>query len=75
MQLQHAKKQKKKFMANLHLCNFHASQMDDIKNSPTIKDIDRISIHKAMDSAMQLIETTPEEIVSEAAHLLANYHG
>jgi len=57
------------------ICKAGVNVMDDIKNSPTIKDIDRISIHKAMDSAMQLIETTPEEIVSEAAHLLANYHG
>lgn len=47
--------------------------MDDIKESPTIKDIDRVSIHKAMDAAMMIIETTPEEIVSEAAILLANY--
>lgn len=47
--------------------------MDDIKQSPTIKDIDRVSIHKAMDTAMQIIETSPEEVVSEAAHLLANY--
>jgi hypothetical protein len=47
--------------------------MDDIKDSPTIKEIDRVSIHKAMDSAMQLIETSPEEIVSEAAWMLANY--
>lgn len=47
--------------------------MDDIKQSPTIRDVDRVSIHKAMDAAMMIIETTPEEIVSEAAILLANY--
>lgn len=57
------------------ICKAGVNVMDDIKDSPTIKDIDRISIHKAMDAAMQLIETTPEEIVNEAAHMLANYNG
>lgn len=47
--------------------------MDDIKQSPTIRDVDRVSIHKAMDTAMQVIETSPEEVVSEAAWMLANY--
>lgn len=60
-------------MASLHLCNFYVSPIDDIKDSPTIKDVDRVSIHRAMDAAMQIIETTPEEIVSEAAHMLASY--
>lgn len=57
------------------ICKAGVNVMDDIKDSPTIKDLDRISIHKAMDAAMQLIETTPEEIVSEAAHMLANFNG
>jgi hypothetical protein len=55
------------------ICKAGVNVMDDIKDSPTIKEIDRVSIHKAMDSAMQLIETSPEEIVSEAAWMLANY--
>ena len=57
------------------ICKAGVNVMDDIKDSPEIKDIDRASIHRAMEAAMQLIETTPEEIVSEAAHMLANYHG
>ena len=55
------------------ICKAGVNVMDDIKDSPTIKDIDRVSIHKAMDAAMMIIETTPEEIVQEAAILLANY--
>lgn len=55
------------------ICKAGVNVMDDIKDSPAIKDIDRVSIHKAMDAAMQIIETTPEEIVNEAAHLLASY--
>ena len=55
------------------ICKAGINVMDDIKASPTIKDIDRVSIHRAMDAAMQIIESTSEEIVSEAAHLLANY--
>jgi hypothetical protein len=55
------------------ICKAGINVMDDIKDSPTIRDVDRVSIHRAMDAAMQIIESTSEEIVSEAAHLLANY--
>lgn len=57
------------------ICKAGVNVMDDINESDSIKEIDRISIHKAMDAAMKLIETTPEEIVSEAAHLLAKHNG
>lgn len=55
------------------ICKAGINVMDDIKESPTIKDVGRVSIHRAMDSAMQIIESTSEEIVTEAALLLANY--
>lgn len=55
------------------ICKAGVNVMDDIKDSPAIKDIDRVSIHKAMDAAMMIIETTHEEMVNEAAILLANY--
>ena len=42
------------------ICKAGINVMDDIKASDSIKEIDRLSIHKAMDAAMQLIETTPE---------------
>lgn len=64
---------KRKSSPEYRICKAGVNVMDDIKDSPTIKDVDRVSIHKAMDAAMQLIETTPEEIVSEAAHMLASY--
>jgi hypothetical protein len=55
------------------ICKAGINVMDDIADYPEIKDIDRVSIHKSMDAAMMLIETTDENIVMEAAHLLANY--
>lgn len=55
------------------ICKAGINVMDDIKDSPTIRDIDRLSIHRAMDAAMQIIEASPDEIVNQASHLLANY--
>lgn len=68
-----AKKTNKTESPEYRICDAGINVMDDIKESPIIKDVDRVSIHRAMDAAMQIIESTSEEIVTEAALLLANY--